>query len=621
MRRRNLIKRTVSLSLAALLLFAGCGSSEQENLSFDIVGNTDSNIHVDTTAPAQSDIYVEKNPNITADFITGMDISSYLSIVDSGATFFDYEGNALTKQGFFDLLAQSGTNYIRVRVWNNPYDSEGHGYGGGNCDLSKAIEIGQYATNAGMKLQVDFHYSDFWADPGKQYSPKAWADLSVAEKASALHDYTEESLKALIDAGVDVGIVQLGNETTNKLCDEADWADIGTLLNAGASAVRSVSEDIMISIHLTDPQRTGNYVYFADSLDANRVDYDIFASSYYPYWHGSLDNLTSVLSQVAEKYNKKILLTETSWAYTLEDGDGFENTVKEGLNDRNPAYEFSQQGQANAIASAAKAITDIGNAGIGIFYWEPAWIPVEYAYDENGNLLEDVYASNQTKWETFGSGWATSYATEYDAKDAGKFYGGSAVDNQALFDFTGHPLETLKIYSFLRTGTTAPKPKEDVKETASKPNPVDVEDNLLTEPGFEEELTHWTVENFDTFDASSNAKSGKGCLHFYAATAGTEFTATQEVTLDKGTYSCSAFLQGGDATDTDKFTLYITVDDTTYEATGSVSTWQIWQQLLIENITISEDNTTVTVGISVTDTTAGVWGSFDDCILSKTADL
>ena len=152
------------------------------------------------------------------DFIRGMDISSLRSLLESGTVFQDFSGNALDGQGFFDLLAACGTNYIRIRVWNDPFDANGNGYGGGNCDLETAKVLGRWATKAGMQVLIDFHYSDFWADPGKQKPPKQWSGYSHSQLCSALEAYTAESLSALLDAGVDVGMVQIGNETTAALC-------------------------------------------------------------------------------------------------------------------------------------------------------------------------------------------------------------------------------------------------------------------------------------------------------------------------------------------------------------------------------------------------------------------
>ncbi len=418
---------------------------------------------VDTGADG---IFVEKVNNLSEDFIKGVDVSSYVSLTESGVTFKDWDGNVISDQQFFNQLKDAGVNYVRIRVWNNPYDADGNGYGGGNNDIEKAKKIGKWATEAGMKVLIDFHYSDFWADPAKQQAPKAWKDFTIDEKETAVTEYTYNSLKELLEAGVDVGMVQTGNETNNGVCGENTWENMSRIFNAGAKGVRQAESeyntDILVAVHFANPEK-GNYGTYAKNLDTYQVDYDVFASSYYPYWHGTLDNLTKVLKNVADTYGKKVMVAETSWATTLEDGDGHENTVREGNNDKVDVLDeaFSVQGQANEIRSVIQAIADVGDAGIGVFYWEPAWIPVN-VYDSSAENAEEVLVANRAAWEKYGSGWAASYAGEYDAEDAGKWYGGSAVDNQALFDFTGKPLASLNVFKYVNTGATTTKRIESV---------------------------------------------------------------------------------------------------------------------------------------------------------------
>jgi hypothetical protein len=142
--------------------------------------------------------------NLPEDFIFGMDASCVPSLEAGGVKYYDHEGN---EKDVYEILSENGVNYIRVRVWNNPFDKNGNGYGGGNCDIENAIEIGKRATAQGMKLLVDFHYSDFWADPAKQMTPKAWVGMSIEEKSEALYQYTKECLEMLVAAGVDTASI------------------------------------------------------------------------------------------------------------------------------------------------------------------------------------------------------------------------------------------------------------------------------------------------------------------------------------------------------------------------------------------------------------------------------
>lgn len=325
----------------------------------------------DPTGPVDAGIVVDKVDGLPADFINGVDISSILALEESGVTFRDWDGQAAD---VFDVLESADVNYVRVRVWNDPFDAQGNGYGGGDNDIAAAVEIGERAKAHGMKLLVDFHYSDFWADPAKQKAPKAWSAMTVAQKAAATEEYTADALTQLKDAGVDVGMVQVGNETNNGVAGVTGWAGMSQIFSAGSSAVREVYPDALVAVHFTNPERAGSYASIAKQLDTYGVDYDVFASSYYPFWHGSLSNLTTVLDQVATTYDKQVMVAETSWNYTLEDGDGHENTIKPSSGFTQ--YPSSVQGQATAVRDVMQAVTDVGPAGIGVFYWEPAWLPV-----------------------------------------------------------------------------------------------------------------------------------------------------------------------------------------------------------------------------------------------------
>ena len=417
--------RKLSALLAAMLFLTACAAPGQSS----------------NTVPSQTQP-AEKTLNLPEDFILGMDASCVPSLENSGVKYYDHNG---TEKDVYQILSENGINYIRVRIWNDPYDANGNGYGGGNCDLANAIAIGQRATKYGLKLLVNFHYSDFWADPGKQAVPKAWKDLDIDAKSEALYTYTKDCLEQLVAAGVDIGMVQVGNETNGALCGENGsapdgWKNITQLMKAGSRAVREVCPDALVAIHFTNPERVGSYESYGKQLQEHRVDYDVFASSYYPYWHGTLSNLTTELNKIADQYGKKVMVAETSYAYSTADTDYHGNTVGSGSSTGHP---YTVQGQADQIRDVIQAVADMHN-GIGVFYWEGTWISVGgSSYQENAAL-----------WEKYGSGWASSFASEYDPKDAGQWYGGCAVDNQALFDKDGKALESLKIFTLVRSGNT-----------------------------------------------------------------------------------------------------------------------------------------------------------------------
>ncbi|MBP3338729.1 MAG: glycosyl hydrolase 53 family protein [Lachnospiraceae bacterium] len=452
---KNFIKRGTVLVLSAAIIFGGIGHMAKINThASEVTG---------------AGINVTKVNGINDDFIMGMDVSSYVSVTKSGVVFKDFEGKALDDKGFFNLLKSCGVNYIRIRVWNDPYDANGNGYGGGNCDIQNAAIIGKLATNAGMKVLIDFHYSDFWADPAKQFAPKEWENYTVSQKETAIYDYTKESLTYLKNQGVDIGMVQIGNETTSKFCGESDWNNMCKLFNAGSKAVREIDDNILIALHFTDPQKN-RYNSHASYLKNNNVDYDVFASSFYPEWHGTISNLTTQLKNIANNYGKKVMIVETSYPYTLEELDGHSNTINK-WNHNNPPIDgypkVSVQGQADYMVTIIKAMADMGDMALGVCYWEGAWNSVGKVYTDGAwDNEENVYTasdtswsgsvvnSNKILWEKYGSGWATSYAYEYQPDDVGSWYGGSAVDNQSFFDINGKALASLNVFKYVKTGAT-----------------------------------------------------------------------------------------------------------------------------------------------------------------------
>lgn len=620
------------------------------------------------------------------EFVRGADISSYQSLIRAGAQFYDYEGNLLDDAGFFQLLSQAGFNYVRIRVWVDPFDAQGNGYGGGNNDLDAAKHLARLATDAGLRVLIDFHYSDFWADPGKQQAPKAWAGYTLAQKVDAVESYTYDSLKTIkqwSSEGYMVDMVQIGNETTSGICGETNWANMAQIFAAGARAVRRLDEERMettkVTIHFTNPEKTANFKGFADKLNQYGVDYDVFATSWYPYWHGSTDNLTAVLKYVADTYDKQVLVAETSWAWTLADGDGWDNTVSPSGNSTNMPYAFSQQGQADELTAAAQAVLAVGEKGLGVFYWENAWIPVQYAYDAEGVLDQSILASNQAAWEQYGCGWASSYAGGYQS-DAAQWYGGSAVDNQAMFDFQGKALDSLWTWKYMMLGTEnlfgkevqeieSPSVSVNLGESLSLPETVRV---LYNVDGARDEAVSWNEEDlaavdlntpgvytvrgsvslsyglglgettatvtvlwpnllqnpgFELNDLSMYAISGghdrstdtphgeSWCLHFYNANGAT-LDFSQTLSLEPGSYSFSLFAQGDAKGGTEQY-IYVNLPAGQLTQDFALAGWSVWQNPEI-SFTLTE-SASVTVGGHIA-YGAGGWGTFDDLSLRKTAE-
>ena len=677
-------KRLVAVLLSAGLCagaLSGCGaeSAATAEAGTEAQPETEHEVTQTTEEPAEaeaeeewSDVFVEPVAGISDDFIRGMDASAVLSVEKSGAKYYGYDGK---EQDVFETLAESGVNYIRLRVWNDPYDENGNGYGGGDNDVATAIELGKRATQYGMKVNIDFHYSDFWADPKRQHAPKAWEGMSADEKADALYDFTKESLTQILDAGVDVGMVQVGNEINNGMSGETDVPAVMGLLSAGSRAVREIADsygkDIQIVLHYTNIEDNEEVDTMAANLKEYGVDYDIFGLSYYPFWDGTNENMQNVAKNIMDRYGKKVVIAETSYCYTEKDGDGFGNSF-DGIEDAVDGYAPTVQSQATMIRDICAAANEVGV--LGVFYWEGTWIPVGSADQDNSAL-----------WEKYGSGWASSYSAEYDPDDAGLYYGGCSWDNQAMFDFTGHPLPSLNVFRYLKDGHTVPLAVDfipqttvscDVGEALTPPETVEVVYNdrsantqvpvswdasqvaaidtkkagtytvdgtlsdgtavtadvdvemvnYVKNPGFEEaDRSMWEIsytgENdpTDYQEKADDAHDGDFSLHFWSD-SDMEFSICQTLTdLPAGTYQLFAFAQGGDMESTSDLELYAVVNG---EEIGSdafmLTTWTDWKQPKVDNIRIG-DGDTLTIGVRMK-CNANSWGTIDDFTLNRISD-
>ena len=613
-------------------------------------------------------LYVKKVDNYKDNFINGMDVSQVISLENSGVKYYNFDGE---EEDVLKILSDNGINYIRVRVWNNPYDREGNGFGGGNCTIDTAVELGKRATKYGMKLLVDFHYSDFWADPSKQMCPRAWLEMTIDEKALALYQYTKESLQKLKDANVDVGMVQIGNETNNGLAGETTWYNRTILMKKASEAIREVTPKAKIAVHFANPEKAGSYQNYASKLNYYNLDYDIFASSYYPYWHGSLENLQTVLDEISDTYNKDTLVVETSYAYTTKDTDSFSNTISDGGSVDKP-YPYTIQGQASEIRDIIQTVCNM-KRGIGVFYWEGAWISVG-----------DNYEENLSKWEQYGSGWASSYSYIYDPEDAGKYYGGSAVDNQAFFDENGKTLESLKVWSLCENGNEVARKADAIEDTnlifdlngeISFPTKVKavmndgskeeldvtwenidintlknggvkkysftgtaggmianlyismIEYNYIKNYSFEDGDSNWIIndiskrnEELNVEDKSTDSLTGTKHVHFWSSgTDNVEFSVEQNISnLPNGKYKYSISIMGGDCGDTDIY-LYVKVNGKIIVKKAlTINGYGNWDTEVTDPFEYTE-GAEIVVGIYVKckGEGNGAWGKIDDALLNS----
>jgi len=602
-----------------------------------------------------SSLSIKINPilDLGPDFIKGVDISMLAQIEKCGGVFYDTDGE---QKDCLLILKNHGVNWIRLRLWNNPvFTAErialenlaegndvqpGDPVGGGNCDLESMKGLAQRAKALGMKFLLNFHYSDFWADPGRQPTPAEWADLGPDEIAEALYEYTKSVLTNLKDNNAAPNMVAIGNEVTSGICWPTgkiindDYTQFIKLLKKGCQAVREVLPDAKIMIHLNKGGENETYRKMFDKLEAASLNYDIIGLSYYPYWDGPLEGFIANMNDISSRYDKEVVAAEIAYAFTTDNYDDMGNIFTASTVDIG-GYKATVQGQATAIRNIMYAVSQVpDNKGLGVFYWEPDWIAVP------------------------GAGWVTNE--------------GNAWENQAWWDKNGKSLESIWTYRLVSESKDSFEPEfvsvvPGIKITTSPGNPpvmpseikawysddachlVPIEWNdippekyastgsfniegtitgtsykavatvivsLLKNPGFElGNFDGWEITGTgikDTMETSAgNIHSGSYAGGYWLG-SDFQFTISQAVTnLTPGDYTVSVWSEGSGGEN--EFYLFATSGPTTVKQEITNTGWNIWNQYSVD---ITVDSSGIcTVGLYC-DSPATMWGTFDDFDLS-----
>jgi arabinogalactan endo-1,4-beta-galactosidase len=325
----------------------------------------------------------------------GADVSSVQRSLDLGARYYAANGTAGDP---LDILKGVGLNYVRLRVWNNPAS--------GYNNAAKVLAYARTVKAKGLRLMIDFHYSDTWADPGKQFKPAAWASHGISQLQTDVYNNTYDVCTSLRNQGTTPDSVQIGNEiNVGMLWNDGkvisnNFTNLSLLLKAGYNATKACNSGTQVIIHTADADSDAHARWFYDGIRAKGVVWDITGLSYYCFWHGSLSNLSSVIADVKSRYGKPVVLAETAYAFTAANADSQGNAV--GGSTPCSGYPATWAGQANEFTAVQNTARSAG--AIGIFYWEPTWYAIA------------------------GNGW-----------DPANINGtGDEWDNMAVFDWTGH---------------------------------------------------------------------------------------------------------------------------------------------------------------------------------------
>ncbi|WP_037607612.1 glycosyl hydrolase 53 family protein [Streptacidiphilus rugosus] len=338
--------------------------------------------------------------------VRGGDVSSLERGQELGGVYYSSSG---TKQSALTVLGDAGMNYARLRVWVDPAD--------GFDDETELLAMAKQVKAKGMGLLLDLHYSDTWADPGKQAIPAAWANDTLAQLETQVAAYSKQVVADLVAQGTTPDMVQVGNEINGgmlwSLGSTSDWGNLAGLLKAGISGVKAAAPNTKIMLHIANGAADATDKAWYRNAVNQGIPFDVIGLSYYDYWHGPLDQLQTTLDDLAATFGKPVVVAETAYPWTMSDADAETNSVTATNTTLDAGYAASPAGQAANFRDVQSIVQAVPNGlGWGAFYWEPTWTAVA------GNGWDPTNASS-------GDGW----------------------ENQAMFDFSDKALPVVSQYA------------------------------------------------------------------------------------------------------------------------------------------------------------------------------
>lgn len=604
-----------AFALAAVLsaaFLSGCQDTAEETTQNETV---------------QSDVSQDETDQY---FIKGADISSLEAVEDYGGVFYDFDGNEVDA---IEFLLENGCNYFRLRVWNEPTQSFD---AGDYCSPEHTVEMAKRIKEAGGDYLLDFHYSDWWADPDNQTIPAAWADMDEEELIQAVYDFTAEVLTTLADEDAYPDMVQIGNEIANGMLWDYGSTDhpetLAKLINSGIRAVRDTTpegQETLIMIHVQDGGNVGGTEEFFNTIIENGVeDFDVIGLSYYPYWHGTTADLKDNINNLYEKFGRQVAVAETAYPFTYDNADDKRNLVMDEET-KEVGFEATEENQKTVFELVMNSVANC-EGGLGVFYWEPTWLAVDGAgvskgsgnewenqamFDSNGNALKAVKAfafergsmDNDTvlyvypldDFDINANAAGDEVLSDLPATAEVLYSDGSVRDEEIAWDVSSRKeiTETRVAYK----GTVA---GETISAGANL-----IDKHSLSNLGFEDGITGWVLEG--DADAAWAAEGTEGCPHegnmslAYWDSDAFSVDVYQNVKItESGEYELSAWGEGVGGTDL-VITLYIAdaeeneIVSESFQNTGYAE----WQ------------NPTVTAELSEGDTVrigAKIEGGYDD---------
>ena len=352
--------------------------------------------------PLETNNYIMKtnaNSETNALSILGADISSLQRALDLGARYY-YENK--TEGDPLQILMDHGVNTIRLRVWVNPP----HGYN----NKEKMAEFASKVKSRGLKLLVDLHYSDTWADPAHQVKPAAWASYAFPKLKKAVYEHTFKVCTALKSAGASPEMIQVGNEINPGMLlpdgSTGNWENLSALLKQGYEAVKACLPSTQVMLHTANAGDKAGVLTWFDNAQSHGVQWDVIGLSYYSYWHGTVERMEETVKSLKSRFDKPVIIVETAYPFTFEGNDDEQNVIHPTCN-LPLTYPVTPAGQASNLAAVMNGARSAG--AMGVFYWEPTWTAVK------GNSWDPFNPASGSQWE-----------------------------NQALFDFNGVALPAMK---------------------------------------------------------------------------------------------------------------------------------------------------------------------------------